>query len=170
MTEKKSLVLGGIPVTVYSNSQHTSRPVAVLFLLHGRYGSANAVEWVAESLLNGIRNREAERHAEHELLIVTFDHRNHGERLVNPVANHHWQKEKPEQHNERHAIDMYSIQVGTTRDVSFLIDFLPAYLYPNDEREISKWLVAGISLGGHSTWLSLRHEPRVTVGIPIIGM
>ena len=68
-------------------------------------------------------------------------------------------------------IDMYSIQSmhvissyltsltpiidGTARDVSFLIDFIPAYLYPSAERTISTWGVAGISLGGHSTWISL---------------
>ena len=71
-----------------------------------------------------------------------------------------------------HRIDMYSIQskfsssrgqnlsqflitAGTARDVSFLIDFLPAYLYPSNEKCISGWGVAGISLGGHSTWISL---------------
>ena len=48
-------------------------------------------------------------------------------------------------------------QVGTSRDVSFLIDVLPAYLYPNDERTIVNWVTAGISLGGHATWLVLRN-------------
>jgi pimeloyl-ACP methyl ester carboxylesterase len=26
-----------------------------------------------------------------------------------------------------------------------------------------------VSLGGHSTWLALLHDPRITVGVPIIG-
>ena len=46
---------------------------------------------------------------------------------------------------------------GTAQDVSFLIDFLSSYLFPNDERTISQWLVTGISLGGHSTWITLKN-------------
>lgn len=47
-------------------------------------------------------------------------------------------------------------QVGTARDVSFLIDFAPAYLFPNAERTVDRWGVAGISLGGHSVWSILK--------------
>jgi len=64
---------------------------------------------------------------------------------------------------------MFAIQTGTASDVSFLIDFLPAYLLPSGAREIKEWMVAGISLGGHSTWIVLRDEPRVKIGVPIIG-
>ena len=46
---------------------------------------------------------------------------------------------------------------GTSRDVSFLIDFLPSYLYPSGERTISQWFVGGMSLGGHTAWYTLRH-------------
>ncbi len=45
---------------------------------------------------------------------------------------------------------------GASLDVSFLIDFLPSYLFPNEERTISQWLISGISLGGHSTWIILK--------------
>lgn len=41
--------------------------------------------------------------------------------------------------------------------MSFLIDFLPAYLFPHDERTVSQWLVSGISLGGHASWITLRN-------------
>ncbi|EJD48964.1 hypothetical protein AURDEDRAFT_112703 [Auricularia subglabra TFB-10046 SS5] len=64
---------------------------------------------------------------------------------------------------------MYAIQAGTARDVSFLIDFLPAYLFPSGESHVAEWGVVGISLGGHSTWILLREEPRITFGVPIIG-
>jgi hypothetical protein len=50
-----------------------------------------------------------------------------------------------------------SLPVGTAQDISFLIDFLPSYISPNGELEIERWGVAGISLGGHSTWLALAH-------------
>ncbi len=47
--------------------------------------------------------------------------------------------------------------VGTARDVSYLIDFLPSYLFPAGQAQITEWLMGGISLGGHATWLVLRH-------------
>lgn len=49
------------------------------------------------------------------------------------------------------------IVVGAVKDVSFLIDVLPAYLFPHDERIIGEWVLAGFSLGGHATWLGLTH-------------
>lgn len=35
-----------------------------------------------------------------------------------------------------------------------LIDYLPSYLFPNEERDID-WGVMGVSLGGHAVWLCL---------------
>lgn len=64
---------------------------------------------------------------------------------------------------------MYSVFQGTRRDISFLIDFLPSYLFPLGEKTIEEYFVTGVSLGGHATWSMLRHDPRVKVGIPIIG-
>ena len=80
------------------------------------------------------------------------------------------------------------ITAGTHRDISFLIDFLPSYLFPHGEQTIKRWMLAGISLGGHATWYALQHgecsldlwfgmgqmelrlaEPRLSVGIPVIG-
>lgn len=71
--------------------------------------------------------------------------------------------------------------------MSFLIDYLPAYLFPLGERTVDRWGVAGISLGGHSAWILLGGgeivgscqnqgietlcftDTRIQVGIPIIG-
>ena len=76
---------------------------------------------------------------------------------------------------------------GTAQDISFLIDFIPAYLFPHDDCKVDAWGVAGISLGGHSTWVALSRgnnqiiipyndhfipystDPRISIGIPIIG-
>lgn len=59
---------------------------------------------------------------------------------------------------------------GTARDVSFLIDFLPSSgVFAQEQHTITDWFVAGVSLGGHATWLTLAHDPRLTLGIPIIG-
>jgi hypothetical protein len=81
--------------------------------------------------------------------------------------------------------------VGAVKDLSFLIDVLPSYIFPHDERIVGEWVLAGFSLGGHATWLGLRHgtspkpssrcgkaifkvarlrsEPRIRIGIPICG-
>ncbi|THH27500.1 hypothetical protein EUX98_g6690 [Antrodiella citrinella] len=163
--ELKQLVVAGLTLDIYHDAANTSSEVVVLFLLHGRNGSMKKVKWIAESLLDQIaEKRERASNGIPSLVIVAFDQRNHGSRVVDSLANSSWKK-----NNERHAIDMYSIFVGTSRDVSFLIDFLPSYLYPSKEKTVSQWLIAGISLGGHSTWISLRTEPRIRLGIPVIG-
>lgn len=90
----------------------------------------------------------------------------HGHRLTSARANTTW-ADKPA--NPLHAADMHSIQMGTARDVSLLIDYLEPYVFPEVDHQISQYLCAGISLGGHSTWLVLSHEPRIQAGCPIIG-
>ena len=58
---------------------------------------------------------------------------------------------------------------GSAQDVSLLIDYLPSYLYPSGDRHITEWGVTGISLGGHIVWLLMAYEPRITLGVTIIG-
>jgi len=84
--------------------------------------------------------------------------------MVSALANETWRTENP-----LHAQDMFSIYHGTSIDVTTLIDYLPAYIFPNDEYKISQNICAGVSLGGHATWLTLVHEPRVTSGVVVIG-
>ncbi|KAJ3864499.1 Alpha/Beta hydrolase protein [Lentinula novae-zelandiae] len=166
---KETLNIGGLPVQVYSASSTSldfSKPVFVLFFLHGRSGRADHVEPVIKSVYDDIVG--SAKFLDQDLVIVTFDHRNHGGRLIDELANQGWNEDESKS-NIRHGIDMFAIQDGSARDVSFLIDYLPAYLYPESERKITGWGLAGISLGGHSTWTALAKEPRIQVGIPIIG-
>jgi pimeloyl-ACP methyl ester carboxylesterase len=58
---------------------------------------------------------------------------------------------------------------GTAQDTSTLIDFLPAYIFPNSERSIAGHFALGVSLGGHATWLCLLHDPRITAGVVVVG-
>ncbi|KAI0769162.1 Alpha/Beta hydrolase protein [Irpex lacteus] len=164
---KHCLVVAGLPVTVYSEraSAEKKGPVAILFFLHGRNGSAKSIEWVAEDTIKHIEHKRKHDKEALDLIIVTFDQRNHGQRLVDEKANGAWKKGN----NPRHAIDMYAIQTGTALDVSYLIDFLPSYLFPNGERQVSQWLLAGKSLGGHATWIGLTHESRISLAVPIIA-
>lgn len=55
----------------------------------------------------------------------------------------------------RHRLDQYAIFDGTAHDVFHLMNYLPAFLFPNDERKITEYGYSGISLGGHSTWLAV---------------
>lgn len=49
------------------------------------------------------------------------------------------------------------------------MDHISSHLYPMGERNIVEWGIAGYSLGGHSTWIALAREPRLRIGIPIVG-
>ncbi|KAF8550163.1 alpha/beta-hydrolase [Imleria badia] len=160
--------VGGILVDVHTHrdSVESSLPVHALFLLHGRTLSTKSVIPTAKSILELTYAPGAER--KKDLIIITYDHRNHGKRLVDPLRNEGWHKD-PTRNNPQHAVDMYTIQTGTAHDLTFLIDHIPAYLYPQVERNIVEWGVAGISLGGHSTWIALTREHRIQLGIPIIG-
>lgn len=55
---------------------------------------------------------------------------------------------------------MYAIYTGSAQDVSYLIDLLPAVLFPQGEHEVKQWLVVGVSLGGHAVWALLASGAR----------
>ena len=54
-------------------------------------------------------------------------------------------------------------------DTSHLIDYVPPYVFPDDEHDITTNIVCGVSLGGHAAWQCLVQEPRITAAISIIG-
>lgn len=171
--QKKPLLVGGIPVQIYSDpvADEAQLPVLLVFVLHQRYGDSNSQAIIAliDKLFEEVRQkRKAGEKPLHQLLVVTTDQHNHGWRLVSTKANDAWHTD-PAKDNETHAIDMFAIQIGTARDVSFLIDFLPAYLFPNGENHVVSWGAIGYSLGGHVVWTLLREEPRISIGIPIVG-
>jgi hypothetical protein len=162
------------------------RPVAVAFLLHGRLGESEALDGTAAALVR--RCSPLQHKPLRDLVVVTLDHRNHGHRRVRDLAKHVSLTSSPSlprdsqlmivtpvcvcseswrAGNETHAQDMFSIQYGTAQDVSLLVSLLPAYL-PAALR-VELWACVGVSLGGHSTWLALLHDPRIAVGVPIIG-
>lgn len=171
---KQTLLISGLLVDVYShptsNSNSSStNPIHALFFLHGRFGSTqhkdvvDTVKVIFDETYAGVSGERKK-----DLIIVAFDHRNHGTRLVDQQRNFSWSKD-PAKNNDQHAVDMYTIQTGSAEDVSFLIDHLPSFLYPSGERTIVGWGMGGVSLGGHSTWIALSREPRLSLGIPIIG-
>lgn len=134
------LVVGGLPVAVYGLPALTvpasaSSGLAVLFLLHGRGESSQSdyLTTLATKLVESARDKRAqvsplgadsEKKRAKDLLVVTFDQRNHGHRLVDAERNMGWmeggrkraaaRKEKGikphELDNEGHAYDMMAMQ------------------------------------------------------------
>jgi dienelactone hydrolase len=194
--------IGGLRIHVYGLRElpPNTEAATVCFFSHGRMGST--------AQLHGVISRfhaMAQSQMDAPLLVVAFDHRNHGTRLVGAFGhvdcksaqariertrNLGWREHSSKSSkgaqdltNPTHALDMYSIQskspsiksrsddrtVGSAHDISFLIDFLPAALFPTDQTRITTWACAGISLGGHSTWLAGAKDARLTTLIPIIG-
>ncbi|KAG0700567.1 Alpha/Beta hydrolase protein [Suillus ampliporus] len=169
---KQTLLVGGLIVDVYSHPSATDPtiPIHALFFLHGRLGSAQVPYFVnsIKTIFNVNYGSANPSPRKKDLIVVAFDHRNHGRRLVDNQRNFVWSKD-PKKNNDQHAVDLYTIQTGSAQDVSFLIDHLPSFLYPSRERTIVEWGMGGISVGGHSTWIALSREPRLKIGIPIIA-
>ncbi|KAL2915109.1 hypothetical protein HK105_205433 [Polyrhizophydium stewartii] len=168
------VVAGGIEVLLFERSdsdlpagQADTRPVAVVFLLHGRLESAAKYAPYA-ALLAGAAPPGT------RLLVALLEQRNHGLRHVRALANRSWADGNP-----THALDMWSVQYGTARDVSFLIDVLPLFLANTAGTEPAipriahgaavHWGVAGVSLGGHATLLAAVHDPRIELAVSVIG-
>ncbi|KAJ5667955.1 uncharacterized protein N7477_006525 [Penicillium maclennaniae] len=138
--------------------------VACLWLLHPRLATQERMAGIASATITDWNSKNEKNPSAKGLIAVSFDQRNHGTRMVDPLANEAWR-----QGNPRHAQDMFSIFQGTARDTSLLMDYLAAFVFPNSEHKISENLVLGVSLGGHAAWSCLLHEPRVSAGVVIIG-
>jgi hypothetical protein len=140
-------IIGGIATHIYGLENVTSSSsVDIVFLLHGRTRSwQDNVPW-ARRLISLSQSSNPKR----SLLAVAFDARNHGDRLVDESKNLGWA-----QGNDSHGLDMYSIEIGTAQDVKFLITMLPVFLFPEGKTRVENWLVAGVSLGGHETYMVL---------------
>ncbi len=82
---KRTIVIAGITLNVFaldgtvsggSESSTSPKPVAILFLLHGRMSRADHIELVAKAFLDEVsaRRRDPEQAANeaHDLWVVTF--------------------------------------------------------------------------------------------------
>lgn len=168
---KHTINVAGLPVHVYGLDELTpARPgaapeVCLVIHMHGRTGSAKKEDALVRKLYSLTQASRSQLPARsRDVIFAVFDQRNHGERETNPLGQKTWKEG-----NGNHAIDMYAMYRGTASDTSFIMDFLPSYLFPNGERFISLVAVTGKSLGGHAAWQVLAHEPRIRVGVPFIG-
>ncbi|PWY79336.1 hypothetical protein BO94DRAFT_567688 [Aspergillus sclerotioniger CBS 115572] len=168
---RKIYPIAGILTTVYGLDElpEQASEITCLWLLHHRGATQERMAGIAMTIIANwnatIHDARASPSQQVKgLIAVAFDQRNHGTRLVEPLANEAWR-----QGNPRHAQDMFSIFQGTARDVSLLIDYLPSFVCPQSDRKISDNLVLGVSLGGHAAWSCILHEPRISAGVIVIG-
>ncbi|RSH95099.1 hypothetical protein EHS25_000185 [Saitozyma podzolica] len=139
-------------------------PVAAVIATHGRMNKKEQMGYFAQGLLGEIEQMSKGKEKKRDVIVVTLDQRNHGERTHDRTANLAYDQ------NERHLYDMAATVVGGCHDVSLIIDFLAAYLFPLGDRVIDEFIATGVSLGGNVTWRLLLSEPRINVAIPIIGL
>jgi hypothetical protein len=105
---QKKYPIAGILTTVFGLDELPSQAseIACLWLLHPRLATQERMTGIAESVIADWNQRIKDGHAGpvKGLIAVSFDQRNHGTRLVDPLANEAWR-----QGNPRHAQDMFSI-------------------------------------------------------------
>ncbi|KAK4689374.1 hypothetical protein P7C73_g716, partial [Tremellales sp. Uapishka_1] len=158
----------GLEVDVYGLDEIRSSPLplGILIATHGRLGNKTNMASFAQGIIGCTAEiaSHGSQKRKRDLIVVSLDHRNHGKRESDPTANLSFNK------NPAHLTDMAALIVGAKQDVSFIIDFIAAYLFPNGEKVVEEYMATGISLGGHATWLLLREDPRIQIGVPIIGL
>jgi hypothetical protein len=69
----RSLVVAGLDITVHSHLKGPSdRPVAILFLLHGRQHDESTTRPIACEILRRVGELAKKEEADRELIVVTF--------------------------------------------------------------------------------------------------
>lgn len=162
----QTFVIAGILCTVYGLSEldPKSPNVSCLWLLHPRLAKQESMAPLAHKFVSSSHISTSNSSGTPGLIAVSFDQRNHGTRLISASTNGAWREG-----NATHAQDMFSVYHGTQLDVSQLITYLPAYIFPTNEHKITSHMALGVSLGGHCVWHCLLHEPRISTGVVVIG-
>ncbi len=156
MATRKSLILGGLELHCFTTPD-TNTPESkksVIIFAHGRLQKVEKYFDLCQELATA------------NTIVITFSQRNHGERALRDESNLSWKEG-----NDDHAIDMWTIQYGTARDISYILDILPIILGKLDQQStnIHKVGVIGFSLGGHTTLLAMANERRLDFGVSIVG-
>lgn len=160
-------VIAGIKTLTFGLAElpATCTEVTVLWLLHPRLQTLECMSPFAAQFIHAWNALPDDRKRGRGLIAVAFDQRNHGTRLISPIANEAWRSG-----NERHAQDMFGGFHGTAVDTSQLLDHIASYIFPKrEDPRIVENIVMGISLGGHACWHVLMQDSRFTTAIIVIG-
>ncbi|KAL0088370.1 Alpha/Beta hydrolase protein [Phycomyces blakesleeanus] len=165
---KQEIPVIGLQLTVYGLEEYKALekpiPVAVMFALHGRVQNMTKMDPICQAICKLNTNPCKKRH----IIVVAFDHPNHGSRKIHHLSNYGWSENGYA--NPNHAMDMWSMLYNSARTVSDLVDVLEHYLFgPQYESRVQVWGVVGFSMGGHASILAAAQDPRLTVCIPIVG-
>ncbi|WOO79942.1 uncharacterized protein LOC62_02G003456 [Vanrija pseudolonga] len=165
---KKTVWIADLDVHVFGLDEirGSDLPIGVVTIAHGWANKASQMDGMATGVLGEIRrlDREAGGTRRRDVLVVTMDQRNHGERRRHRKGNLPFPK------NPHRLVDMAVNITSGMADQTFIYDFLPIYLFPHGERVIEEWMPCGLSLGGHQTWRLLKSDPRIRLGAPIISI
>ncbi|RKP04563.1 Alpha/Beta hydrolase protein [Thamnocephalis sphaerospora] len=149
------------PVGTPTNATVEARKVDVLVMLHGRERDRASLRGVCQQLTAAGTNLVAEASGcIVPLLVLAFDLPNHGERTLDAQRNLSWG-----QGNPNHGVDMWGCIVRALGDLRAVMDLFPAVA----PVQVRRWAVGGISLGGHITSIALAEDPRIQMGMVLIG-
>ncbi|WFD25971.1 hypothetical protein MNAN1_000944 [Malassezia nana] len=145
--------MAGFEVVVFGLEQLSKKKgkkpeIATVIYMHGRYQDVKSEEPEIRDFYNQIHKLKKSKKAEDErdFLIVAFNAQDHGTRLTNETQRHDLDV------NPKFLYDQYAILLNNKDYVSYIIDFLPTFLFPKGQRNMTRWIASGRSMGGHSTW------------------
>ncbi|KAH8911922.1 hypothetical protein BR93DRAFT_33559 [Coniochaeta sp. PMI_546] len=164
-----TIPITGLLVDIHGLSElsPSATRISCLWLHHPRSRRKEDMSHFARRAVSSYNSSPHHHSSSRGLIVLSFDQRNHGSRLVDDRANGAWREG-----NERHAQDMFGVIAGTVSDQERLIDAVGGYLFHDEgerRREIDRHLVLGVSLGGHSVWQTMFLDPRVVAGVVVIG-
>ncbi|CZR58720.1 uncharacterized protein PAC_08612 [Phialocephala subalpina] len=160
-SSKRELVIGGVKIYIYGVDElkrTSGGEIGVLYLAHMRTKTYLVTEAIAHEVLH--RYRTDGRKKKYELIAVTMDMRNHGEREVSRQANLTWKDG-----NENHAMDLLSTISGSAQDFKLILDYLPTY-FPQFTHFHN--IMLGMSLGAHTSYRIASLAPGQIEGFAIV--
>ncbi|ORZ23594.1 hypothetical protein BCR42DRAFT_318327 [Absidia repens] len=154
-TSRTELTVNGLEISVYGLTEYKKlnegSPAAVMFAMHGRTNNKTQMEAVSQVLCS-LNGRKGGQQLQRHLLVVTFDHLNHGSRLVDKTRNLGWTKGK--NNNPTNGIDQWSMMSAAAQTVSALIDVLEYYLFGPHQQPVEVWGCLGFSMGAHASYIT----------------
>ncbi|CCH46820.1 hypothetical protein BN7_6419 [Wickerhamomyces ciferrii] len=174
LIEKVTQLIAGLETYAYFHKDKTNpfnnhdnkksnESLKIVYLLHGRTSSAAIIEELAHDLIT--KYYKISQDNIEPIVIITFDFRNHGKRLINELNQQSWNKG-----NITHAADMISYIDGAVVELKTIHDYLPSFVPGLNKFKQTRYIVSGVSMGGHTTIQSVTRFPGVYDGAaPIVG-